>query len=100
MALKQNCNHSTQFLKNNVLDASLSGKSELLFNKLESIVEADEKVLIFSQFTEMGNLLNQFITTRFDQTLLFYHSGCSVKQRKEMVGAFQNNRKDKIFVLL
>lgn len=99
MALKQICNHPTQFLKNNVLDASLSGKTELLFNKLESIVEADEKVLIFSQFTEMGNLLKQFITARFGQTPLFYHGGCSVKQRKEMVDAFQNNPTDKIFVL-
>lgn len=99
MALKQICNHPTQFLKNNVMDASLSGKMELLFNRLESIAEADEKVLIFSQFTEMGNLLKQFITARFGQAPLFYHGGCSVKQRKEMVDAFQNNRTDKIFVL-
>src|SRR5699024_6993905 len=32
MALKQICNHPTQFLKNNVLDPALSGKMELLFD--------------------------------------------------------------------
>ncbi len=99
LALKQICNHPTQFLKNNVLDASLSGKMELLFDKLESIVESHEKVLIFTQFTEMGNLLKHFIAERFGETPLFYHGGCSLKQRKEMVDNFQTNRTDKIFIL-
>lgn len=99
LALKQICNHPTQFLKNNVLNASLSGKVELLFDKLDSIVEANEKVLIFSQFTEMGNLLKHFITERFHEEPLFYHGGCSLTQRKKMVHAFQNNRADKIFLL-
>ena len=99
LALKQICNHPTQFLKNNVLDASLSGKMELLFEKLESIVESHEKVLIFTQFTEMGNLLKHFIEERFGETPLFYHGGCSLKKRKEMVDNFQTNRTDKIFIL-
>ena len=99
LALKQICNHPTQFLKNNVLDASLSGKMELLFEKLESIRESNEKVLIFSQFTEMGTLLKYFIEERFGETPLFYHGGCSLKQRKEMVDNFQTNRADNIFIL-
>jgi SNF2 family DNA or RNA helicase len=99
LALKQICNHPTQFLKNNVLDPSLSGKTEMLFDELETILEANEKVLIFSQFTEMGALLKQFIGERFGEEPLFYHGGCSIKQRKEMVEAFQHNRADKIFIL-
>jgi len=99
LALKQICNHPTQFLKNNVMDASLSGKMELLFDKLESIIESNEKVLIFTQFTEMGKLLQHFITERFGETPLFYHGGNTLKQRKEMVDAFQTNRTDKIFIL-
>ncbi|MNK19727.1 RNA polymerase-associated protein RapA [compost metagenome] len=99
LALKQICNHPTQFLKNNVLDPSLSGKMELLFDKLESIVESNEKVLIFTQFTEMGNLLKHFITERFGEAPLFYHGGRSIKQRKEMVDTFQTNHADKIFIL-
>lgn len=99
LALKQICNHPTQFLKNKVLDASLSGKMELLFDKLENIVEANEKVLIFSQFTEMGHLLQHFISEHFGEAPLFYHGNCSVKKRKEIVDSFQNNRADKILIL-
>ena len=99
MALKQICNHPTQFLKNNVLDASLSGKMDLLFDKLDSIIESGEKVLIFSQYTEMGKLLKHFITERYKEEPLFYHGGCSLKERTAMVDGFQNNRADKIFIL-
>jgi len=99
LSLKQVCNHPTQFLKNKILDASLSGKLELLFDKLDSIVESGEKVLIFTQFTEMGNLLKHFITERYKEEPLFYHGGCNLKQRSEMVTSFQNNRADKIFIL-
>ena len=99
LALKQICNHPTHFLKNKQYDASLSGKTELLFELLDSIRESGEKVLIFTQFTEMGKLLERFITERFGERPLFYHGGCSVKQREEMVQRFQNNRADNIFLL-
>jgi uncharacterized Zn finger protein/superfamily II DNA or RNA helicase len=99
LALKQICNHPTHFLKNNVLDASLSGKMDLLFSKLDTIMEANEKVLVFTQFTEMGRLLQHFITERFGEKPLFYHGGCSLTQRKEMVEAFQSNPNDKLFIL-
>jgi len=47
----------------------------------------------------MGNLLKHFITERFGETPLFYHGGCSLQQRKEMVENFQTNRADNIFIL-
>lgn len=99
LALKQICNHPAQFLKNNNLDASQSGKLALLFEKLDSIVENDEKVLLFTQFTEMGKMLQHFIKEHYKESPLFYHGGCSLKERKEMVEAFQHNPADKIFVL-
>lgn len=99
MSLKQICNHPAHFLKNKTLDPSLSGKMELLFNKLDSIVESNEKVLIFTQFTEMGNLLQRFIGDRFGENPLFYHGGCTIKQRKEMVDKFQQDPAEKIFIL-
>ena len=99
MALKQICNHPTNFLKNNNLDASLSGKVQLLLELLDSIVSAGEKVLIFTQFKEMGTLLETFITEHFGDKPMFYHGGCSLPQRQEMVERFQNNRADKIFIL-
>ena len=99
LALKQICNHPTQFLKDGKKNASYSGKTELLFELLDSIMESNEKVLIFTQFTEMGTLLEHFIAERFGEKPLFYHGACSVKQREEMIQRFQQNRADKIFIL-
>jgi SNF2 family DNA or RNA helicase len=99
LALKQICNHPTQFLKNGQFEPSLSGKTELLFELLDSINESGEKVLIFTQFTEMGELLQRFITERFGEKPMFYHGSCSIKQREDMVSRFQNGRADKIFIL-
>lgn len=99
LALKQICNHPTLFLKNKNLDAASSGKMLLLFDKLDSILENNEKVLIFSQFTEMGKLLEHFIQERYGEKPLFYHGQCSLKERKEMVDSFQSNPADKIFLL-
>lgn len=47
----------------------------------------------------MGHLLKRFITERFGEAPLYYHGGCSMKERKEMVDAFQHNPADKIFIL-
>lgn len=99
LALKQICNHPTNFLKNGHFDASLSGKTVLLFELLDSILEAGEKVLLFTQFKEMGDLLQRFITDRYGECPMFYHGGCSVQERQQMVDRFQHNRADKIFLL-
>lgn len=99
LALKQICNHPTNFLKNGNFDPMLSGKMELLLELLDSIIESGDKVLIFTQFKEMGDLLQRFITERFGEEPMFYHGGCSVNERQHMVDRFQNNRADKIFLL-
>lgn len=99
LALKQICNHPTNFLKNGNFDPALSGKAELLFELLDSIIDAGEKVLVFTQFAEMGHLLQRFIAERFGEQPMFYHGGCSVKERQNMVERFQNNRADKVFIL-
>lgn len=99
LALKQICNHPTQYLKDNRMDATLSGKTVMLLDMLRSIIDADEKVLIFTQFREMGDLLRHFIRATLDEEPMFYHGGCSLKQRQEMIDRFQNNRNDRIFIL-
>jgi len=99
MALKQICNHPTNFLKNNNFDPQLSGKMELLFELLDSIIEAGEKVLIFTQYKEMGLLIERFIAERFGEKPMFYHGGSTIPQREDMVQRFQHNRADKIFIL-
>lgn len=99
LALKQICNHPTQFLKNGDYDPTISGKVEMLFQLLQSITESGEKVLIFTQFKEMGDMLVNFITDFLGDKPMFYHGGSNVKQRQNMVDRFQNGRADKVFIL-
>lgn len=99
LALKQICNHPTQYLKDGRMDVSLSGKTMLLLDLLKSIMDSGEKVLVFTQFREMGELLQHFIREALDEEPMFYHGGCSLKQREQMVDRFQKNRQDRIFIL-
>ncbi|MBX9782868.1 MAG: DEAD/DEAH box helicase [Chitinophagaceae bacterium] len=98
--LKQVCNHPSHYLKNNgSLLPEQSGKMMLLLQLLETIYENNEKVLIFSQYMEMGNLLRQVIHEHFGKKALQLHGGNSRKERDEMVHAFQNNPQSDTFIL-
>ncbi len=99
LALKQICNHPAQFLKDGRIDPALSGKTEMLLDLVETIVAGNEKVLIFTQFRDMGDMLCQFIQERIGESPLFYHGGCSLKQRNDIVQRFQENPADQILVL-
>lgn len=100
LALKQICNHPAQFLKNDDQRPELSGKALMLLDRVESIaVDSKEKVLVFTQFREMGDMLAEFVEQRTGRRPMFYHGGCSVKQRQEMVERFQTNRLDRVFIL-
>jgi SNF2 family DNA or RNA helicase len=99
MALKQICNHPAQFLKNKKQDAGLSGKSQLLLELLETINSSHEKVLIFTQFTEMAEMLQRFIKEKFDYEPLYLHGGQTRKLRDEMVQRFQTVPHDRFFIL-
>ena len=99
LALKQICNHPALFLKDGDYRTELSGKAEMLLDRIEGIVAGNEKVLVFTQFREMGDILVRMIEEHIGMRPLFYHGGCSINERKEMVDRFQNNHTDKIFIL-
>jgi SNF2 family DNA or RNA helicase len=99
MALKQICNHPAQFLKKGSADPALSGKTSRLVELLEEIYTANEKVLIFTQFQQMGELLEQLITSQFHTEALFLHGGSSRKQRDAMVEQFQQEAAVKTMIL-
>ncbi len=99
LALKQICNHPAQYLKNGDFDPELSGKTQLFLDLVSSIVNSGEKVLVFTQYKEMGEMLQHFIEQRLDIRPMFYHGGSSVKERQTMVDRFQNNKSDQIFLL-
>ncbi len=98
-ALKQVCNHPTQFAKKGDADANLSGKTQFLFNLLENILETDEKILIFTQYAQMGELLATMIKATFGINAPFLHGGLSRDKRDEMVENFQTKPNTRILIL-
>jgi SNF2 family DNA or RNA helicase len=99
IALKQICNHPSNFLKKDTIQPELSGKTLLLRNLLDNILEVGEKTLIFTQYKEMGDLLVQFIQETYQFSPLWLHGGCSRTQRDEMVEIFQHKPNPKVMIL-
>lgn len=99
LSLKQVCNHPALFLKNGSTDASLSGKTQTLLTLLEGIVRNRQKVLIFTQFREMGEMLASIIRQNLGEQPLFLHGGLSVKKRASLVNDFQQRPECRIFIL-
>ena len=90
-ALKQCCNHPAQFLKQDAAGFAQSGKGLLLHERLTSILENGDKAIIFTQYREMGELLQGMIRNSFGLTAPFLHGGVSTKARDEMVARFQGD---------
>jgi len=98
-SLKQICNHPVNYLKKGELSYKNSGKATLLITLLEKILDNREKCLIFTQYTQMGNILQSIITEYLNTEPLFLHGGLSRKKCDKMVDDFHNNSSDKIFIL-
>ncbi|MCR9290594.1 MAG: DEAD/DEAH box helicase [Bacteroidetes bacterium] len=98
-ALKQICNHPRHFLKKGDVSPSLSGKTVLLLQLIRTLLDNDEKALIFTQYQEMGKMLVKMLETEFGFEVPFLHGGVSRKGRDEMVEDFQNNRATKVLIL-
>jgi uncharacterized Zn finger protein len=99
LALKQICNHPAQYLKNGADDFELSGKGQRFLELLDDIYANHEKVLIFTQYREMGEILARWIAQRFGQAPAFLHGGVSRPKRDEMVDTFQNDRTERALIL-
>ena len=99
ISLKQICNHPRNFDKTSPLQKELSGKTQLLLELLENILQKDEKVLIFTQYVEMGEILQQIIQEHLYALPLFLKGDMSKKQREETVEKFQTDSRYKIFIL-
>ena len=97
-ALKQTCNHPAQFLDIKKPKISESGKMELLVDILKNILDADEKVIIFTQYVEMGKLIQELVSKKFKKEVLFLHGSQTLKEKTQIIDTFQNDPNYKIFV--
>ncbi len=97
MRLKQICNHPYQYLKaigsEYQPDTNLSkhsGKLRRLEEMLEEIIDRD-RALVFTQFAELGHLIQPYLARRLGCEVLFLHGGTNRSDREAMVNRFQQD---------
>jgi SNF2 family DNA or RNA helicase len=98
MRLKQVCNHPAQFLGDGSALPGRSGKLERLGEMLEEALSVGDRALVFTQFAQMGHMLQAHLRSLFGVEALFLHGGTPQKQRDRMVARFQE-RAAPIFIL-
>ncbi len=75
------------------------GKIERLDELLETIFEAGESVLIFTQYARMGRLLRAHLQEEFGKRFPFLYGGLSPQKRDEEIRAFNEDPEPNAFIL-
>ena len=99
MKLKQVCNHPAHFLADGSSIAGRSGKVSRLVEVLEEAVAEGDRSLVFTQFTQMGDMLERHLRNRLGCDVLWLHGGVSKKARDAMVEQFQGAEGAPVFLL-
>ena len=86
--LKQVCNHPAHFLSDGSALAGRSGKLSRAEELLDEILDAGDKVLCFTQFSEWGGLLAPYLQRRFGVETLWLHGRVRRPARDDMVRRF------------
>jgi non-specific serine/threonine protein kinase len=99
MKLKQVCNHPAQFLADGSSIAGRSGKVSRLVEVLEEAVAEGDRTIVFTQFTQMGDMLERHLSHRLGCDVPWLHGGVSKKARDAMVEQFQGAEGAPVFLL-
>lgn len=94
--LRQVCNHPVLLLKDKNHEKYASAKLELFLELVEEIVSAGKKVLVFSQFTQMLDILAKELET---QAIKYHYLSGKTNNRKELVNDFNSNEKIPVFLI-
>ncbi len=99
--LKQVCNHPANLLGDGSRLRDRSGKLARLSEMLEEAIEAGDRALVFTQFAEMGHLLQRHLQDTLSREVIFLHGGVAKRSRDAMVERFQSGTADAppVFVL-
>lgn len=97
--LKQITNHPAHFLKEDAPLEGRSGKLNRLGEMLDEAIAVGDRALIFTQFVEMGHLLQRHLSQTLGVETLFLHGSTPALQRDKLVQAFQSEDGPPIFVL-
>jgi SNF2 family DNA or RNA helicase len=99
MKLKQVCNHPAHFLGDGSSLPGRSGKLTRLVEVLEEAVAEGDRALVFTQFTQMGTLLERHLQRHLGCDVLWLHGGVPKKARDDMVERFQGADGPPVFLL-
>ncbi len=91
MQLKQICNHPMQFLHDgSEFTPERSHKLSRLSEMVEEAIEAGESLLIFTQFTEIGEAIARHLKQVYHYNTYYIHGGTNRDKRERMITEFQD----------
>jgi SNF2 family DNA or RNA helicase len=91
MRLKQICNHPRQFLQDNSeFTPQRSHKLERLGEMLEEVIAEGESLLIFTQFTDIGEALQRYLKQTLHYNTYYLHGGTPRNKREQTIAEFQD----------
>lgn len=101
MKLKQICNHPRQFLQDySEFTPERSHKLERLKEMSEEVILEGDSLLIFTQFTEIGEALQQYFKQSLYYNTYYLHGGTAQPKREKMIAEFQNSETEpSVFIL-
>lgn len=90
--LKQVCDHPALYLKEqtpvNVDERSV--KMEKLLELVDHVRDQDESCLIFTQYIQMGEMIQDVLQKRFKESVKFLNGSVAKVQRDKMIEGFQD----------
>lgn len=98
-ALKAICNHPRQYHEDGSDLVGRSGKLSRLHDLATEILASDDRALIFTQYTSMAELIQQYLQQELGQRVLYLHGGTPQERRDEMVEEFQSPDSPSFFLL-
>jgi SNF2 family DNA or RNA helicase len=101
MKLKQICNHPRQFLQDSSeFTPERSHKLERLGEMSEEVISEGDSLLIFTQFTEIGEALQQYFKQSLRYNTYYLHGGTARQKRERMIAEFQDPETEpSVFIL-
>lgn len=100
--LKQICDHPAAYTKEGSASADKVSRSQKLERLLDMVRELRlecDSCLIFTQFVEVGHLLQRVLAREMKEDIMFLHGGTPKVQRDRMIERYQSESGGGIFLL-
>ena len=101
LKLKQICNHPRQFLQDDSdFTPQRSHKLDRLTEMIKEAIDEGESLLVFTQFTDIGDALEKYCQHTLHTNTYYLHGGTNRNKRERMIAEFQDPETEpSIFIL-